>query len=199
MKKVVAIILIIIILVLIGITIFLTYTINQNSIEISNLKSNVEIYEKEKNEYKNKISNYEKEKNEYENTISNYEKEKNGYRNIISNLETKIEELGKQGINKEVSKYEVQELPQEIEFDNTTKGTDIIKYGNNYYVIVKLGARGSSGYSLRTENVEINGNDVKIYVKEIEPEKEMFYLTVITYPYTALKFDFKPNVNVIFN
>ena len=163
---------IVIILLLIGTIVFLAYIINQDRIEINNLKNNAEIYEKEKNEYKN----------------------------TINNLETKIIELNKLANNNKNIKYEiVKELPKEIKFDKETKGTEIVEFENNYYVFIKMGAKGSSGFGLEIENVIVNGIDVDVYIKEIKPEEGLNYLTVITYPYAVVKFDFKPNVNVIYN
>ena len=97
-------------------------------------------------------------------------------------------------------KYEIiKQLPYDISFDKKTKGQEFIEFENNYYVIIKMGTKNTGGYSIDVEKVEIKDNKVDIYVKETEPTPGSMVTMEITYPYIAVKFNTKQNVNVIYN
>ena len=131
------------------------------------------------------------------------------YKNMIKELENEIEELKKQNDSEDSNtdpnsninnNYEIMnEPPQDISFDDKNRGTEVIEYNNEYYVIIKMGEKNSGGYSIKVTDVKIDKPNVTIHVKENEPPEGSMVTMAFTYPYTVVKFDFKPNVDVIYD
>ena len=169
MKKV----LLIIMTILLVVATILGYMVYKQKIEISKLKNDKNIFTQENGELKNKINELE-EKIKNINQLIN-DKDKNAKYEIVTNL------------------------PDEIKFDETTEGHEIIEYNNEYYVIIKMGRHNSGGFDIKIKKVEINGNNVNIYVEEIYPGINEAVTMALTYPYAAVKFNFKPTVNIISN
>ena len=67
---------------------------------------------------------------------------------------------------------------EEISFENTDE---------DYNLFVSLGLRGNKGYSLIFEKLTNNKNNLKIYFKEIKPQKNIVGAAVPTYPFCLLK------------
>lgn len=191
MKKVLLVLIIITLTLLAGVSIFLGLTVFKNKDEISNLKKQAEAHEQENGEYQNKIDNMEKQISELDQLWTKYsEQNKSEENKTAENNATNNED--------ETADYEiVEKLPKEIEFDKNTQGTEIVEYQGNYYVIIKMGTRPSTGYSISVTKVEINGTNTDIYVKKTYPSFGSVQGQMLTNPYVAVKFDFKPNVNIV--
>ena len=67
---------------------------------------------------------------------------------------------------------------EEIGFENTDE---------DYNLFVSLGLRGNKGYSLIFDKLTNNKNNLKIYFKEIKPQKNIVGAAVPTYPFCLLK------------
>ena len=67
---------------------------------------------------------------------------------------------------------------EEINFENTDE---------DYNLFVSLGLRGNKGYSLIFDKLTNNKNNLKIYFKEIKPQKNIVGAAVPTYPFCLLK------------
>ena len=142
------------------------------------------------------------------NTIALYEKQDKDYKERITTLEGKIHELNllvdntknNNGNGSTDAQYEVlKALPDEIAFDKKIQGQEVVQYDDNYYVIIKMGMQNSGGYDINVTNVEINGNNVDIYVVKKEPHDGEIVTMAITYPFVAVKFNFEPIANVIYS
>jgi TolA-binding protein len=192
MKKVLVVLIIIAMTLLTGATVFLGLTIFQNKGEIDNLKKKAEEHEQENGEYKNKIDNMETKISELAQLLLKDSTEnKNEVNNEINNTNTD---------ENKTSNYEiVKELPEGITFNQKTKGAEMAEKDGIYYVIIKMGEKSTGGYSIEVVNVEINDKNANIYVKENNPDPTSTVTQAFTYPYVVVKFNFKPNVKIIYN
>jgi flagellar basal body-associated protein FliL len=192
MKKVLVVLIIIAMTLLTGATVFLGFTIFQNKGEIDNLKKKAEEHEQENGEYKNKIDNMETKISELAQLLLKDSTEnQNEVNNEINNTNTD---------ENKTSNYEiVKELPEGITFNQKTKGAEMAEKDGIYYVIIKMGEKSTGGYSIEVVNVEINDKNANIYVKENNPDPTSTVTQAFTYPYVVVKFNFKPNVKIIYN
>jgi TolA-binding protein len=172
--------------------VFLGFTIFQNKGEIDNLKKKAEEHEQENGEYKNKIDNMETKISELAQLLLKDSTEnQNEVNNEINNTNTD---------ENKTSNYEiVKELPEGITFNQKTKGGEMAEHDGYYYVIIKMGEKSTGGYSIEVVNVEINDKNANIYVKENNPDPTSTVTQAFTYPYVVVKFNFKPNVKIIYN
>ena len=197
MKKVLVVLVIIALVVLTGATIFLELTIFQNKGEIDNLKKKAEEHEQENGEYKNKIDNMETAMKEMIQLFVNNSTENKNEVNVENNT---VDNNTAENNENKTSNYEiVKELPVGINFDNKTKGAEMAEHDGWYYVIIKMGEKNTGGYSIEVVNVEINDKNANIYIKENNPDPTSTVTQAFTYPYVAVKFNFKPSVKIIYN
>lgn len=71
------------------------------------------------------------------------------------------------------------------------KDTDI---DNSNYVILNMGEKNTSGYSIGVEKVEETDKNIIITVKENSPAPDAMLLQVISYPYTVVKVHSKKEI-----
>lgn len=71
------------------------------------------------------------------------------------------------------------------------KQTDI---GNSNYVILNMGEKNTSGYSIGVEKVEETDKNIIITVKENSPTPDAMVMQVISYPYTVVKIHSKKEI-----
>lgn len=71
------------------------------------------------------------------------------------------------------------------------KQTDI---GNSNYVILNMGEKNTSGYSIGVEKVEETDKSIIITVKENSPSPDAMVMQVISYPYTVVKIHSKKEI-----
>ena len=200
MKKVLVVLIIIALTLLTGATVFLGFTIFQNKGEIDNLKKKAEAHEQENGEYKNKIDNMETKMGEIvELLVKDSEENKNEINNTNNTDSTNIENSQNNNENKTTNYEIVKELPIGINFNKNAKGAEMAEHDGYYYVIIKMGEKSTGGYSIEVVNVEINDKNANIYVKENNPDPTSTVTQAFTYPYVVVKFNFKPNVKIIYN
>ncbi|WP_433832187.1 protease complex subunit PrcB family protein [Flavobacterium anhuiense] len=71
------------------------------------------------------------------------------------------------------------------------KDSDIQDYN---YVILNMGEKNTSGYSIDVEKVEETDRNIIITVKENSPAKDAMTMQVISYPYTVVKIHSKKEI-----
>lgn len=71
------------------------------------------------------------------------------------------------------------------------KNPDINDYN---YVILNMGEKNTSGYSIDVEKVEETDKNIIITVKENSPAKDAMTMQVISYPYTVVKIHSKKEI-----
>lgn len=62
------------------------------------------------------------------------------------------------------------------------------------YVILNMGEKNTSGYSIDVEKVEETDKNIIITVKENSPAKDAMTMQVISYPYTVVKIHSKKEI-----
>lgn len=55
------------------------------------------------------------------------------------------------------------------------------------YIAVMSGTKSTGGYSIEVTGIEDNEGKTNVFVKELEPSKDMMVPQIITYPYTIVK------------
>lgn len=66
---------------------------------------------------------------------------------------------------------------------------------NNYnYVILNMGEKNTSGYSIGVEKVEETDKNIIITVKENSPSPDAMVMQMISYPYTVVKVHSKKEI-----
>ncbi|WP_035646961.1 MULTISPECIES: protease complex subunit PrcB family protein [unclassified Flavobacterium] len=71
------------------------------------------------------------------------------------------------------------------------KQTDI---SNSNYIILNMGEKNTSGYSIGVEKVEETDKNIIITVKENSPAPDAMVMQVISYPYTVVKVHSKKEI-----
>ncbi|MRX68836.1 PrcB C-terminal [Flavobacterium resistens] len=71
------------------------------------------------------------------------------------------------------------------------KQTDI---SNSNYIILNMGEKSTSGYSIGVEKVEETDKNIIITVKENSPAPDAMVMQVISYPYTVVKVHSKKEI-----
>lgn len=65
---------------------------------------------------------------------------------------------------------------------------------NSNYVILNMGEKNTSGYSIRVEKVEETDKNIIITVKENTPSPDAMVMQMISYPYTVVKVHSKKEI-----
>jgi hypothetical protein len=65
---------------------------------------------------------------------------------------------------------------------------------NSNYVVLNMGEKNTSGYSIGVEKVEETDTNIIITVKENAPSKDAMLMQVISYPYTVVKINSKKEI-----
>ncbi|WP_431242295.1 protease complex subunit PrcB family protein [Flavobacterium sp. P21] len=65
---------------------------------------------------------------------------------------------------------------------------------NSNYVILNMGEKNTSGYSIGVEKVEETDKNIIITVKENNPAPDAMVMQVISYPYTVVKIHSKKEI-----
>ncbi|MCP2029054.1 hypothetical protein L1276_004233 [Flavobacterium sp. HSC-32F16] len=73
------------------------------------------------------------------------------------------------------------------------KNADI---NNSNYVILNMGEKNTSGYSIAVEKVEETDKNIIITVKENAPASDAMVMQMISYPYTVVKVHSKKEIIV---
>lgn len=71
------------------------------------------------------------------------------------------------------------------------KQTDI---SNSNYIILNMGEKNTSGYSIGVEKVEETDKNIIITVKENSPAPDAMVMQVVSYPYTVVKVHSKKEI-----
>lgn len=94
--------------------------------------------------------------------------------------------------------YEILTEPNEIKMlendpllADKMKQTDI---SNSNYVILNMGEKNTSGYSIGIEKVEETDKNIIITIKENNPSPDAMVMQMISYPYTVVKVHSKKEI-----
>jgi hypothetical protein len=94
--------------------------------------------------------------------------------------------------------FEILTEPNEIKMlENDPLLADKMKQAdinNSNYVILNMGEKNTSGYSIGIENVEETDKNIIITIKEKAPAPDAMLLQVISYPYTVVKVHSKKEI-----
>lgn len=94
--------------------------------------------------------------------------------------------------------FEILTEPNEIKMlENDPILADKMKNPNVHdynYVILNMGEKNTSGYSIDVEKVEETDKNIIITVKENSPAQDAMTMQVISYPYTVVKIHSKKEI-----
>lgn len=94
--------------------------------------------------------------------------------------------------------FEILTEPNEIKMlENDPLLADKMKHtdiSNSNYVILNMGEKNTSGYSIGIENVEETDKNIIITIKENAPAQDAMLMQVISYPYTVVKIHSKKEI-----
>lgn len=94
--------------------------------------------------------------------------------------------------------FEILTEPNEIKMlENDPLLADKMKQAdiNNYnYIILNMGEKNTSGYSIGIEKVEETDKNIIITVKEKSPSSDAMVMQMISYPYTVVKVHSKKEI-----
>lgn len=94
--------------------------------------------------------------------------------------------------------FEILTEPNEIKMlENDPLLADKMKQAdisNSNYVILNMGEKNTSGYSIGIENVEETDKNIVITIKENAPAQDAMVMPVISYPYTVVKIHSKKEI-----
>jgi len=79
---------------------------------------------------------------------------------------------------------EIKMLENDPNLAHKMKDPDVQDYN---YVILNMGEKNTSGYTIDVEKVEETDKNIIITVKENSPAKDVMTMQVISYPYTVVK------------
>ncbi|KAF2340825.1 protease complex subunit PrcB family protein [Flavobacterium tistrianum] len=79
---------------------------------------------------------------------------------------------------------EIKMLENDPNLTHKMKDPDVQDYN---YVILNMGEKNTSGYTIDVEKVEETDKNIIITVKENNPPKDAMTMQVISYPYTVVK------------
>ncbi|MFC0778993.1 protease complex subunit PrcB family protein [Flavobacterium sp. HJSW_4] len=86
---------------------------------------------------------------------------------------------------------EIKMLENDPNLAHKMKDPDVQDYN---YVILNMGEKNTSGYSIDVEKVEETDKNIIITVKENSPAKDVMTMQVISYPYTVVKIHSKKEI-----
>lgn len=96
--------------------------------------------------------------------------------------------------------FEILTEPNEIKMlQNDPLLSDKVKEGDSgksNFIILNMGEKNTSGYSIDVEKVEETDKNIIITVKEISPAKDAMVMQMISYPYTVVKVNSKKEIIV---
>ncbi|PAM93884.1 hypothetical protein B4N84_16570 [Flavobacterium sp. IR1] len=96
--------------------------------------------------------------------------------------------------------FEILTEPNEIKMlQNDPLLSDKVKEGDSSksnFVILNMGEKNTSGYSIDVEKVEETDKNIIITIKEISPAKDAMVMQMISYPYTVVKVNSKKEIIV---
>ncbi|KFF05591.1 protease complex subunit PrcB family protein [Flavobacterium reichenbachii] len=94
--------------------------------------------------------------------------------------------------------FEILTEPNEIKMlENDPLLASKVKEGDtntSNYVILNMGEKNTSGYSIAVEKVEETDKNIIITVKESGPSPDAMVMQVISYPYTVVKIHSKKEI-----
>ena len=94
--------------------------------------------------------------------------------------------------------FEILTEPNEIKMlENDPLLADKVKNSDtntSNYVILNMGEKNTSGYTIDVVNVEETDKNIIITVKENSPAKDAMTMQVISYPYTVVKIHSKKEI-----
>lgn len=94
--------------------------------------------------------------------------------------------------------FEILTEPNEVKMlENDPLLSGKVKEGDtssSNYVILNMGEKNTSGYSIEVVNVEETDKNVIITVKENGPAKDAMTMQMISYPYTVVKINSKKEI-----
>ncbi|MBK0368218.1 protease complex subunit PrcB family protein [Flavobacterium agrisoli] len=97
--------------------------------------------------------------------------------------------------------YEILTEPQEIKMllndeflKNKIKESDI---QNANFVILNMGEKNTSGYSIGVSKVEETPTEIIVTVQENKPSADSMVMQVVSYPYTVLKINSKKPIKIL--
>ncbi|WP_125722838.1 protease complex subunit PrcB family protein [Flavobacterium ustbae] len=94
--------------------------------------------------------------------------------------------------------FEILTEPNEIKMlENDPLLADKVKNSDtntSNYVILNMGEKNTSGYTIDVVNVEETDKNIIITVKENNPAKDAMTMQVISYPYTVVKINSKKEI-----
>ncbi|MHC0447845.1 protease complex subunit PrcB family protein [Flavobacterium sp. 3-218] len=94
--------------------------------------------------------------------------------------------------------FEILTEPNEIKMlENDPLLADKVKNSDtntSNYVILNMGEKNTSGYTIDVVNVEETDKNIIITVKENSPAKDAITMSVISYPYTVVKINSKKEI-----
>lgn len=94
--------------------------------------------------------------------------------------------------------FEILTEPNEIKMlENDPLLADKVKNSDtnaSNYVILNMGEKNTSGYSIDVVNVEETDKNIIITVKENSPSPDAMTMQVISYPYTVVKINSKKEI-----
>jgi hypothetical protein len=78
------------------------------------------------------------------------------------------------------------------------KGYGIIKEDDCfYYIYIGMGEKSTGGYDVEIISVKAVDGKIKIFVEEIEPEKDEVVIQVITYPFEVLRIEKEQSRDIV--
>ncbi len=96
--------------------------------------------------------------------------------------------------------YEILSEPQEIKMllgdENLRNKIDSDDTQNANFIILNMGEKPTSGYSIAVESVQENADKIIVTVKETVPPDDAMNATVITHPYTIVKINSKKPIEI---
>jgi len=96
--------------------------------------------------------------------------------------------------------YEILTTPQEIRMlqgdENLKKKISDSDLETANFIILNMGEKNTSGYSITAERVEETPDKIIVYVKETSPPEDAMNLQVISYPYAIVKINSKKPIEI---
>lgn len=94
--------------------------------------------------------------------------------------------------------FEILSEPREIKMllndNNLKKKIKLCDTQNSNFVILNIGEKPTSGYSIEIEDVVENDKNIVVTVKEVSPESNVNLIQAITYPFLVLKINSKKEI-----
>ncbi len=94
--------------------------------------------------------------------------------------------------------YEILTEPREIKMlqndENLKKKISASDITSSNFVILNMGEKPTTGYSIGIEKIEETDQSIVIYVKEVNPEPGLMVNQIISHPYCVIKINSKKEI-----